>query len=686
MEENTVDTAVTPEATANETTEPAEKPVRRRASRRVSAAAGAAAEVAPATDEAPAAEAQTPAADEAPAEPKKRVSRARKKVDPEAEAAPTEAAPQADAAKAEATATASVPADAEAPAEPKKRVSRARKKVEPAADEAGADASSTATADESVKTESPAAKKAASTEEAAAEAETPAADEKPKRTRRRATKSDAAAEAPAAEGQEPAEQSATTEKAAKGRAKQTATQAESAPVAETTEQATPEQDEKPAEEGNGRNRQRRGRNRDNSEQATNDSNENADDAKQRQNKNSKNDNSKNDKNDNSRSSRTRQRDRKRRGQDDLELEIAEDDVLLPIAGILDILDNYAFVRTSGYLPGVSDVYVSLGQVKKYGLRRGDAVVGAIRQPREGDNGSRQKYNAIVKIDSINGQAIDEQAKRADITEMTPIFPAQRIALEVGADRYLSRMIDAVAPIGLGQRAIVTVPKKQSGVQVVSELAADIATAAPEAHLMVVLADAQPEAATALQRSIRGEVVAATFDRGAEDQATVAELTIDRARRLVELGHDVVVLVDSLNRLARGYAQAQPANHRPALDTIDEQTLAQLKKLLAAARNLENAGSLTIIATIQAKPETEMDATLLRELAPLANSVIALAKDAPYGVPLVNAKKSHTQNAASLLSADELRVRDAIRAKLAGADADDVLARLRKAKTNSALTA
>nr|WP_251364448.1 MULTISPECIES: hypothetical protein [unclassified Leucobacter] len=359
---------------------------------------------------------------------------------------------------------------------------------------------------------------------------------------------------------------------------------------------------------------------------------------------------------------------------------------MPIAGILDILDNYAFVRTSGYLPGVSDVYVSLGQVKKYSLRRGDAVVGAIRQPRDGDNGGRQKYNAIVKIDSVNGHPVDEEAKRADITEMTPVFPTQRIALEVGADRLLSRTIDAIAPIGLGQRAIITVPKKQSGVQVISELAADIAVAAPEAHLMVVLADAQPEAATALQRSIRGEVVAATFDRGAEDQATVAELAIDRARRLVELGHDVVVLVDSLNRLARGYAQAQPANHRPALDVIDEQTLSQLKKLLSAARNLENAGSLTLIATLQAKAETALDATLLRELTPLANSVITLAKDAPYGVAIANAKKSHTQNLGSMLSAEEIRVRDAIRATLADEDADDVIARLRKAKTNSALTA
>ncbi|MBC9953190.1 hypothetical protein ICM05_00815 [Leucobacter sp. cx-42] len=677
MEENTVDTAVTVETTATETTESAEKPVRRRASRRVSAAAGAAAEVAPAGDAAPAEAAPAASAtDEAPAEPKKRVSRARKKVEPEAQ---TEApAEQAAPAAAPAAAADAAPAADEAPAEPKKRVSRARKKVEPEAE---------ATA-EKTEAAAPAAKAAAKTDAPAAEAEAAAADEKPKRTRRRATKAEAATEAPAAETDAAAEKPAVEKAAKNGRAKQAAQPAEAAPAAaEATEQsAAPEAEDKPAEETTGRNRQRRNRNRDNAEQNANESNENTDDSKQRQNKNSKNDNSKNEKNDNSRSSRTRQRDRKRRGNDDIELEIAEDDVLLPIAGILDILDNYAFVRTSGYLPGVSDVYVSLGQVKKYSLRRGDAVVGAIRQPRDGDNGGRQKYNAIVKIDSVNGHPVDEEAKRADITEMTPVFPTQRIALEVGADRLLSRTIDAIAPIGLGQRAIITVPKKQSGVQVISELAADIAVAAPEAHLMVVLADAQPEAATALQRSIRGEVVAATFDRGAEDQATVAELAIDRARRLVELGHDVVVLVDSLNRLARGYAQAQPANHRPALDVIDEQTLSQLKKLLSAARNLENAGSLTLIATLQAKAETALDATLLRELTPLANSVITLAKDAPYGVAIANAKKSHTQNLGSMLSAEEIRVRDAIRATLADEDADDVIARLRKAKTNSALTA
>ena len=677
MEENTVDTAVTVETTATENTESAEKPVRRRASRRVSAAAGAAAEVAPAGDAAPAEAAPAAsAADEAPAEPKKRVSRARKKVEPETQ--PEAPAEQAAPAAAPAAAADAAPAADEAPAEPKKRVSRARKKVEPEAE---------ATA-EKAEAAAPAAKAAAKTDAPAAEAEAAAADEKPKRTRRRATKAEAAAEAPAAETDAAAEKPAAEKAAKNGRTKQAAQPAEAAPAAaEATEQSTaPEAEDKPAEETTGRNRQRRNRNRDNAEQNANESNENTDDSKQRQNKNSKNDNSKNEKNDNSRSSRTRQRDRKRRGNDDIELEIAEDDVLLPIAGILDILDNYAFVRTSGYLPGVSDVYVSLGQVKKYSLRRGDAVVGAIRQPRDGDNGGRQKYNAIVKIDSVNGHPVDEEAKRADITEMTPVFPTQRIALEVGADRLLSRTIDAIAPIGLGQRAIITVPKKQSGVQVISELAADIAVAAPEAHLMVVLADAQPEAATALQRSIRGEVVAATFDRGAEDQATVAELAIDRARRLVELGHDVVVLVDSLNRLARGYAQAQPANHRPALDVLDEQTLSQLKKLLSAARNLENAGSLTLIATLQAKAETALDATLLRELTPLANSVITLAKDAPYGVAIANAKKSHTQNLGSMLSTEEIRVRDAIRAKLADEDADDVIARLRKAKTNSALTA
>ena len=340
-------------------------------------------------------------------------------------------------------------------------------------------------------------------------------------------------------------------------------------------------------------------------------------------------------------------------------------MLLPIAGILDVLDNYAFVRTSGYLPGVSDVYVALGQVKKYGLRRGDAIVGAIRQPREGDGGGRQKYNAIVKIDAVNGKPVEEAEKRPDIAEMTPLFPQQRLRLG-GA---LGKAIDSVAPMGLGQRGVIVLPSQFSGAEVVRELAADIAAASPDSHLIVVLTDAQPEVVTELSRTVSGEVVAATFDRLPEDQTTISELGIDRARRLVELGHDVVVLVDSLNRLARGYAQSQQPSARPALGAIDEHAIFQVKRLLAAARNVENGGSLTVIATADAKrhgSKRSGDALLLREVAAAANSVVVLDEDSSIDSPAVYVRDSRTQNLQAMLDSNELALVNANRAKASAA--------------------
>ena len=244
--------------------------------------------------------------------------------------------------------------------------------------------------------------------------------------------------------------------------------------------------------------------------------------------------------------RSRYRDRKRRGTtvgDDFEPEISEDDVLIPVAGILDVLDNYAFVRTTGYLPGVSDVYVSLGQVKKYNLRKGDAVVGAIRQPREGEGGGRQKYNAIVRVDSINGQTVEEAAARVEFQKLTPLYPTERLRLETEPGKLTQRIIDLVAPIGKGQRGLIVAPPKAGKTIVLQQIANAIVQNNPEVHLMVVLVDERPEEVTDMQRTVRGEVVASTFDRPAEDHTTVAELAIERAKRLVELGHDVVVLLD-----------------------------------------------------------------------------------------------------------------------------------------------
>ena len=645
--------------------------MRRRASRRVTAAVGATSEsvAAEAPAEAPAAEA--PAEAPAAEAPKKRATRSRKKVEePAADGAEAPAAEQATEAPAEA------PAEA-----PKKRATRSRKKVEePAADAAEAPAAESGAP-------------AADAEAPAADAEAPAAPAKRTRGRRaqaaEATPAEQADSAAGAEQASGAEQAKSEQGAAKA-------DADSDAAAAKQDGAENAEGEKPA-----RTRTRRGRGQKaeqgDAEQGA-DKSDSSDEGKSQNGRGGQNQGGQNGQGErgqngkggeaNSRSSRTRQRDRKRRGQnDDLEPEITEEDVLLPIAGILDVLDNYAFVRTSGYLPGASDVYVSLGQVKKYSLRRGDAVVGAIRQPREGEGGGRQKYNAIVKIDTINGRTVEENEKRIDFAEQTPIFPQERLLLESGKDRLVGRAIDLVAPIGFGQRALLVTPAKIDGSSLVVELAQGVAANKPEAHLMLVLADAQPEEVTHLERTVQGEVVAAPFERPAEDQATIAELAIDRAKRLVELGHDVVVLVDSLNRLARAYAQAQHGSARPGLDEVDEFALGQIKKLLASARNLENGGSLTILATIEAKPELDGDALLLREALRVANSEIQLTKGRSAFEPAVKLLHSRTRHADAIVGEGEAAAVAALRGEFAKLDSNaKSLERIAASSSNAALLA
>lgn len=593
MEQNLEET--TPETTE---TAPVEAPVRRRASRRASSAVGAVAEVPAAAEDAapaaaPAAEAPADAAAdasaEAPAEKAapKRASRARKKaavVEAPAEAAESAeaTAPAVEATEAPAEAAVDAPAEKAAP----KRASRARKKAVP---------------------------------ETEAVAEAPA---------------EPATDAPAEAA--PAEPAAEAAEAAPARRSRRRSNTAAAPETEGTEEAPAQQKDEPR----GRGRNARGSNSEakksdaaNAEKAA-DAESTDDDAQQ----NSQERGDSNRDQNGQRSSRTRQRDRKRRGQDDLEPEIAEDDVLLPIAGILDVLDNYAFVRTSGYLPGVSDVYVALGQVKKYGLRRGDAVVGAIRQPREGDSNGRQKYNAIVKIDSVNGKAVEEAEKRSDIAEMTPVFPEQPLRFAGAGATGIGAAIDAAAPMGLGQRAVVALPARVPSTRVMADLAAAVTANAPEAHLLLVLTNARPEEATHLQRTVSGEVVTATFDRGAEDQVTIAELAIDRARRLVELGHDVVVLLDSLSDLAEAYVQNQHGT-RTTLEVSQALAITQVKRLLSAARNVENGGSLTLVATARTKSGVAFDKQLLREITPAANSFVKVTGAGASAE--VDAEKSYT---------------------------------------------
>ncbi len=388
-----------------------------------------------------------------------------------------------------------------------------------------------------------------------------------------------------------------------------------------------------------------------------------------------------------RSSRTRQRERKRRGGSDEDPEITEDDVLLPIAGILDVLDNYAFVRTSGYLPGTGDVYVSLGQVKKYGLRKGDAVVGAIRQPRDSDGGGRQKYNAIVKVDSINSNPVEENQTRPEFADFTPIHPNERIRLETEAAQLGARVVDLFAPVGKGQRGLIVGPHESGKSTALRQIAQAVAQNQPDAHLMLVVIDERPEDVTELQRTVNGEVIASTFDRPAEDHATVVELAIERAKRLVELGHDVVVLIDSLTSLARAYNLAAPPAVRLPAGSLDAAAVFPVKRVLSAARNIENGGSLTVIATVSAQPESKFDDALLGELEGTANMQLRLSGDAADRrvFPAIDFNRSSTRNEALLTSDAEARIMNRIRrsyqSEVSINDLEQLLGRLEGTSSN-----
>ncbi|MWV50418.1 transcription termination factor Rho [Rathayibacter sp. VKM Ac-2803] len=388
--------------------------------------------------------------------------------------------------------------------------------------------------------------------------------------------------------------------------------------------------------------------------------------------------------------RSRYRDRKRRGGavgDDFEPEISEDDVLIPVAGILDVLDNYAFVRTTGYLPGVNDVYVSLGQVKKYNLRKGDAVVGAIRQPREGEGSGRQKYNAIVRVDSINGQTVEEAAARVEFQKLTPLYPTERLRLETEPGKLTQRIIDLVAPIGKGQRGLIVAPPKAGKTIVLQQIANAIVQNNPEVHLMVVLVDERPEEVTDMQRTVRGEVVASTFDRPAEDHTTVAELAIERAKRLVELGHDVVVLLDSITRLGRAYNVTAPASGRVLSGGVDASALYPPKKFFGAARNIENGGSLTILATALIETGSKMDEVIFEEFKGTGNMELRLSRHLADKriFPAVDVNASGTRREEMLLSADEVKITWKLRRALAGLDQQQaleiILSRLKETTSN-----
>ncbi len=372
---------------------------------------------------------------------------------------------------------------------------------------------------------------------------------------------------------------------------------------------------------------------------------------------------------------------------DFEPEVSDDDILVPVAGILDILDNYAFVRTTGYLPGPTDVYVSLSMVKRYGLRKGDAMTGQVRQPREGGGDRREKFNPLVKVESVNGADPEAARGRVEFGKLTPLYPSQRLRLETDATNMTTRIIDLVAPIGKGQRGLIVSPPKAGKTMVLQAIANAITTNNPECHLMVVLVDERPEEVTDMQRSVKGEVIASTFDRPAEDHTTIAELAIERAKRLVELGHDVVVLLDSMTRLGRAYNLSAPASGRILSGGVDSAALYPPKKFFGAARNIENGGSLTILATALVETGSRMDEVIFEEFKGTGNMELKLDRRLADKriFPAVDVDASGTRKEELLMSSEELKIVWTLRRVLHALEATQAIellqSKLRDTKSN-----
>ncbi|HZW43574.1 MAG TPA: transcription termination factor Rho, partial [Dermatophilaceae bacterium] len=399
-----------------------------------------------------------------------------------------------------------------------------------------------------------------------------------------------------------------------------------------------------------------------------------------------------------RRNRQRSRDRKRRGgsgdgvggqgQSEVIDVVHEDDVLVPVAGILEVLDSYAFLRTSGYLPGENDVYVPLGIVKKNDLRKGDAVTGAVRALREGEQiPARQKFNALVRLDTINGLTPEQSRGRVDFSKLTPLYPQERLRLETEPNILSTRLIDLIAPIGKGQRGLIVSPAKAGKTLILQAIANAITTNNPEAHLMVVLVDERPEEVTDMQRAVKGEVIASTFDRPATDHTTVAELAIERAKRLVEMGHDVVILLDSITRLGRAYNLAAPASGRILSGGVDSSALYPPKRFFGAARNIENGGSLTILATALVDTGSKMDEVIFEEFKGTGNMELRLSRHLAERriFPAIDVNPSGTRREEILMANEELKIVWKLRRVLSALDQQQgielLIDRLKKSKSN-----
>jgi len=415
---------------------------------------------------------------------------------------------------------------------------------------------------------------------------------------------------------------------------------------------------------------------DDSDDSREDNRDNRNSSNDRDNRSDRSDrDNRNDRNDRGRDrhrDRDRNRDRNRPPREEREAVISEGDVLVPVGGLVDILDNFSFIRTSGYLPSPNDVYVSMQQVRKYGLRKGDVVTGAVREPREGER--REKFNALLRLDTINGMEPDEAKDRIEFNKLVPLYPQDRLRLETEPNILTTRVIDLIAPIGKGQRGLIVSPPKAGKTMVLQAIANAITKNNPEVHLMVVLVDERPEEVTDMQRSVKGEVISSTFDRPAEDHTTVAELAIERAKRLVELGHDVVVLLDSITRLGRAYNIAAPASGRILSGGVDSAALYPPKKFFGAARNIEDGGSLTILATALVDTGSRMDEVIFEEFKGTGNMELKLDRRLADKriFPAVDVDASGTRKEEILMGAEELSITWKLRRVLHALDSQQAL--------------
>jgi len=392
-----------------------------------------------------------------------------------------------------------------------------------------------------------------------------------------------------------------------------------------------------------------------------------------------------------RSRRRRQRDRQNRRKrsnerySDSEPNLREDDVLMPCSGILDIRDQYAFVRTSGYLPGSNDAYVSMAMVRRHGLRKGDVIVGQMRAHREGER--REKFAPLVKIEQVNGADPEQMKQRPEFSKLTPLYPQERLRLEDDPKNMTGRIIDLVSPIGKGQRGLIVSPPKAGKTMIMQSIANSITKNNPEVHLMVVLVDERPEEVTDFQRTVSGEVIASTFDRPADDHTQLSELAIERAKRLVELGHDVVILLDGITRLGRAYNLAAPASGRILSGGVDSAALYPPKKFFGAARNIEHGGSLTILATALVETGSKMDEVIFEEFKGTGNMELRLRREFANKrlFPAIDVDASGTRREELLLSREETAIMWKLRRVLSGLEDSQalemMLSRLRKTQTN-----